>query len=169
MKSHTQSRFGHTSAPRLAFIVALLSLSAAPAWAGGYFSDREGSASSPDSNVSSPAAAVSAYAVDQNGVIVQSSHKVRARADSDSIVLQPVDSAVQIRVERDAGDDADRAQAALDAVNGNVYALASNNGGIIRATEARIINGRLWLTAGDGTAIASLAPSGPIQIASIAP
>jgi hypothetical protein len=167
-----RSRLRHTSAPRLAVVVALLSLSTAPAWAGDFASAREDSAPVSGASASAPDAAGSVYAVDPNGVIVKSPRKVRTRADGDSIVLQPADSAVQIRVEPGAGGTADRAvvkaQAALNAAQGNVYALAGNDGGIVRATEARVINGRLWLIADGDTSVADAAP-GATRIASIAP
>ena len=42
------------------------------------------------------------------------------------------------------------AQAKLDAVGGNVYALATNNGGIIRATGTTTKGGHVYLSAGGG-------------------
>ncbi len=41
------------------------------------------------------------------------------------------------------------AQVALNAAGGNVYALAVNNGGVIRATGTATKDGRVYLTAGD--------------------
>jgi hypothetical protein len=38
----------------------------------------------------------------------------------------------------------------LSSANGNVYALAGNNGGLIEATGTRTINGQVWLTAPNG-------------------
>jgi len=40
------------------------------------------------------------------------------------------------------------AQAQIKAAGGNVYALAGNNGGIVRATGRSTINGHVWLTSG---------------------
>ena len=42
------------------------------------------------------------------------------------------------------------AQAQLTAAGGNVYALAGNNGGIVRATGTTTIDGHVWLTSGSG-------------------
>jgi len=42
------------------------------------------------------------------------------------------------------------AQAELKAAGGNIYALAGNNGGAIRATGTQTIDGHVWLTASDG-------------------
>ncbi|PGH55494.1 hypothetical protein CRT60_19545 [Azospirillum palustre] len=42
------------------------------------------------------------------------------------------------------------AQVELRAAGGNVYALAGNNGGIVRATGSANRAGQVWLTAGDG-------------------
>ena len=43
------------------------------------------------------------------------------------------------------------ASAYLSSSNGDVYALAGNNGGLIEATGASTINGQVWLTAPKGT------------------
>ena len=42
------------------------------------------------------------------------------------------------------------AQAELKAAGGNIYALAGNNGGIVRATGSATVAGEVWLSAGDG-------------------
>jgi len=42
------------------------------------------------------------------------------------------------------------AQAQLNAAGGNVYALAGNNGGIIRATGTKTVDGHIWLTSQSG-------------------
>jgi filamentous hemagglutinin family protein len=44
------------------------------------------------------------------------------------------------------------AQAQINAAGGNVYAIAGNNGGIVRATGTSTINGHVWLTSGSGNA-----------------
>ena len=77
----------------------------------------------------------------------------------DDVVLQPSDSGLQIKVDAGSGDVTNTgtvagAQAALDAAGGNVYSLAGNNGGVVRATGTATINGHVWLTSG-GTATVS--------------
>ena len=42
----------------------------------------------------------------------------------------------------------------LKAADGNVYALAGNNGGIIRATGTQTVDGHVWLTAGGKVSVA---------------
>lgn len=42
------------------------------------------------------------------------------------------------------------AQAELRAAGGNIYALAGNNGGVVRATGVQNLDGHVWLTAGNG-------------------
>ncbi len=55
-------------------------------------------------------------------------------------------------VTNDAAGRIEAAAIALKAVGGNEYALAINNGGIVRATGTATVNGRVLLTAGDGMA-----------------
>jgi MBG domain (YGX type)/YDG domain len=71
----------------------------------------------------------------------------------DDITLQPSGTGLQIKVAAGSGDatnsgTVDAAQAMLNAAGGNVYALAGNNGGTVRATGTSTINGHVWLTAG---------------------
>src|SRR5277367_5246958 len=47
------------------------------------------------------------------------------------------------------------AQVALNAAGGNVYALAVNNGGVIRATGTKTQDGHIYLTAGDDLTVNS--------------
>ena len=47
----------------------------------------------------------------------------------------------------------DAAKAELAAAGGNVYALAGNNGGIVRATGTTTQNGHVWLTAGGNVTV----------------
>jgi len=71
----------------------------------------------------------------------------------DDVTLQPSGSGLQIKVTAGSGDatnsgTVEAAQAMLNAAGGNVYALAGNNGGTIRATGSSVIDGHVWLTAG---------------------
>ena len=63
------------------------------------------------------------------------------------------DSGPQVQVQAGSGDvtnggTINAAQAKLDAAGGNVYALATNNGGLVRATGTTTRAGRVYLTAG---------------------
>ncbi len=75
----------------------------------------------------------------------------------DDVVLQPSGSGLQIEVKTGSGNattsgNVAAAQALIDAAGGNAYALAGNNGGQVRATGTRNINGHVWLTAPNGAA-----------------
>ena len=73
-------------------------------------------------------------------------------AAGDQVVLSPSsDQTVQIAA--GSGDATNSgtiaaAQVELNAAGGNVYALATNNGGVIRATGTATKNGRVFLTSG---------------------
>jgi len=73
----------------------------------------------------------------------------------DDVLLAPKGSSARILVSGGSGDVSNTgivqaAQAQLNAAGGNVYALAGNNGGIIRATGTQTINGHVWLTSRSG-------------------
>ncbi|HEX4507575.1 MAG TPA: filamentous hemagglutinin N-terminal domain-containing protein, partial [Alphaproteobacteria bacterium] len=78
---------------------------------------------------------------------------------ADKVVLQAAgDDAVL--VETGSGDvtnsgTVQAAQVALNAKGGNVYALAVNDGGVIRATGTATKDGRVYLTAGDDLSVNS--------------
>lgn len=70
----------------------------------------------------------------------------------DDVTVQPGPGRLQIKVNAGSGDATNSgtiaaAQAMLNAVGGNVYALAGNNN-MISATGTANINGHIWLTAG---------------------
>ena len=73
------------------------------------------------------------------------------------MILQPNGSGLSIQVNTGAGNVRNNtivaAQAALNAAGGNVYALAGNNGGVVRATGTANINGHVWLTSGGTTSV----------------
>ena len=74
----------------------------------------------------------------------------------DDVLLQPSGTGLQIRVASGSGDATSggailSAQAIINAAGGNAYALAGNNGGLVRATGTTTIAGHVWLSAG-GTA-----------------
>ncbi len=55
----------------------------------------------------------------------------------------------------ETGNAIEAAQVELAAADGNIYALAGDNGGIVRATGTETRNGRVWLTAGSGSVVHS--------------
>jgi filamentous hemagglutinin family protein len=55
------------------------------------------------------------------------------------------------------------AQAELRAAGGNIYALAGNTGGVIRATGTETRQGRVWLSAGAGTGGGNVVHEGRIE------
>ncbi|MBO6678243.1 filamentous hemagglutinin N-terminal domain-containing protein [Parvibaculum sp.] len=78
-----------------------------------------------------------------------------AMAAGDSVLLQPVGGDRRIYIQGSAGEGdvtndgaVTAAQAELAAAGGNVYALAGNTEGVIRATGSETKNGRILLTAG---------------------
>ncbi len=79
-------------------------------------------------------------------------------AAGDSVLLQPANGDQRLFIAAGTGNVTNTgtiaaAQAELAAADGNVYALAGNNGGIIRATGTAIRDGHVWLTAGDGVTV----------------
>ena len=76
-------------------------------------------------------------------------------AAGDSVVLQPVNGDQRIAVASGTGNVTNTgaisaAAAELKAADGNVYALAGSDGGIVRATGTQTIGGHIWLTANGG-------------------
>ena len=81
-------------------------------------------------------------------------------AAGNQIVLQQAGSDPRLFVSGGTGDvtnsgNLQAAQAELTAAGGNVYALAGNNGGIIRATGTQSVGGHIWLTANGGNVVDS--------------
>ncbi len=79
-------------------------------------------------------------------------------AAGDDILLQP-SSDPEIVINAGTGDATNSgniaaAQAELAAAGGNVYALATNNGGVIRATGSATKDGHVYLTAGGNVTVA---------------
>src|SRR5207302_10221229 len=77
----------------------------------------------------------------------------------DDVVLQPTGTGLRIQVKTGSGDATNTgsisaAQAMLNAVGGNVYALAGNAGGLVNATGTSNVDGHVWLTAGGSTVVA---------------
>ncbi len=78
-------------------------------------------------------------------------------AAGDDILLQP-SSDPEITINAGTGDATNSgniaaAQAELAAAGGNVYALATNNGGVIRATGSATKDGHVYLTAGGNVTV----------------
>lgn len=83
-----------------------------------------------------------------------------AMAAGNNIILQPVGGDRRIYIQGSTGDGdvtndgaVTAAQAELAAANGNVYALAGNTDGVIRATGSATQNGRILLTAGGNASV----------------
>jgi filamentous hemagglutinin family protein len=73
-----------------------------------------------------------------------------------------------VRVGGSSGDVAtagriEAAQAELRAAGGNIYALAGNTQGVVRATGTETRAGRVWLSAGAGTAAGNVVNEGTIE------
>jgi len=96
---------------------------------------------------------------------------------ADRVVLRAVDGDARIHVEHVAGGTGDvttsgrieAAAAELQAVGGNVYALAADTGGLVRATGAVTEGGRIRLVGGQGVTVsgtldASGAAGGAIEV-----
>ncbi|HWC63104.1 MAG TPA: filamentous hemagglutinin N-terminal domain-containing protein, partial [Rhizomicrobium sp.] len=89
----------------------------------------------------------------KNGGQISAPNGTAALVAGDDVLLQPSGSGLAIQVRTGSGNAGNKgsitaAQAVLDAVGGNVYALAGNNEGSIRASGTATINGHVWLTAG---------------------
>ena len=83
-----------------------------------------------------------------------------AMAAGNDVVLQPVGGDRRIYIQGSAGEGdvtnegaVTAAQAELAAANGNVYALAGNTDGVIRATGSAMKDGRVLLTAGGDVSV----------------
>ena len=79
-------------------------------------------------------------------------------AAGEDVLLQPAGGDARIAIATGSGDVTNTgtiaaAQAELNAAGGNVYALAGNNGGIVRATGSSTVGGHVWLTAGGTTEV----------------
>jgi hypothetical protein len=79
-----------------------------------------------------------------------------ALAAGSEVLLREADGNERVFVRAPGGDVTNSgaisaAQAELKAAGGNIYALAGNNGGAIRATGTATVNGRVWLTADNGS------------------
>ncbi|WP_454181706.1 MBG domain-containing protein [Parvibaculum sp. MBR-TMA-1.3b-4.2] len=84
-----------------------------------------------------------------------------AMAAGNDVILQPVGGDRRIYIQGSAGDGnvtndgaVTAAQAELAAAGGNVYALAGNTDGVIRATGSATKDGRILLTAGGDISVA---------------
>ncbi|WP_339613877.1 MBG domain-containing protein [uncultured Parvibaculum sp.] len=84
-----------------------------------------------------------------------------AMAAGNDVILQPVGGDRRIYIQGSAGDGnvtndgaVAAAQAELAAAGGNVYALAGNTDGVIRATGSATKDGRILLTAGGDISVA---------------
>jgi len=107
----------------------------------------------------------SVYLVNPSGVLVTSTGKVTALgsfgATSSGNVVNDgsISAGGQVSLISDGhgnvinGGNIAAAQVRLNAAGGNVYALAGNNGGVIRATGTANIAGHVWLTASGTTTI----------------
>lgn len=87
-----------------------------------------------------------------NGGSITAAKGIAALVAGDDVILKPNHSGLEIQVNAGSGDATNSgsimaAQAMLNAVGGNVYALAGTNS-LISATGTSTINGHVWLTAG---------------------
>ena len=87
-----------------------------------------------------------------NAGTISATKGTAALAAGDKVVLQPVGSDQRIAIAAGSGNvtnsgTVDAAAAELKAADGNVYALAGNNGGVVRATGTSTVAGHVWLTA----------------------
>src|SRR5262249_22512601 len=84
---------------------------------------------------------------------INAANGVAALSAGDDVLLHPATGDQRIFVKSGMGDVTNTgviagAQAELRA-GGNVYALAGNTGGLIRATGTTVKDGQVWLTAGN--------------------
>lgn len=91
----------------------------------------------------------------RNSGSIDAPNGTAALAAGDNVVLRPATGDQRIAIATGSGDVTNSgtiaaAAAELKAADGNVYALAGNNGGIVRATGTQIIDGRVWLTSNTG-------------------
>ena len=94
-----------------------------------------------------------------NSGAISASKGTATLAAGDDVLLQ-ADGDDTVLVKSGSGDvtnsgTVEAAQVALNAAGGNVYALAVNNGGVIRATGTATKNGHVYLTAGDDLTVNS--------------
>ena len=87
-----------------------------------------------------------------NSGAISAPNGVAALVAGDDVMLQPGPEGLQIKVNTGSGDATNSstiaaAQAMLNAVGGNVYAMAGTNS-VISATGTAKIDGHVWLTAG---------------------
>lgn len=131
-----------------------------------------GNSSAPISNQGTISAGGSAvligYSPNNSGTI-NAPNGLAALVAGDDVTVEPVPGGLQIKVNAGSGDATNSgtiaaAQAMLNAVGGNVYALAGNNN-MISATGTANINGHVWLTAGGSVDIgAPVNSSGAVTI-----
>ncbi|MDO8290315.1 MAG: GLUG motif-containing protein [Parvibaculum sp.] len=91
----------------------------------------------------------------RNSGSIDAPNGTAALAAGDNAVLRPATGDQRIAIATGSGDATNSgtiaaAAAELKAADGNVYALAGNNGGIVRVTGTQIIDGRVWLTSNTG-------------------
>ena len=89
---------------------------------------------------------------------ISAANGTAALAAGEDVLLQPASGDQRIYIAAGSGDvtntgTVSSAQAELNAAGGNVYALAGNNGGLVRATGTATVNGHVWLTAGNAVAV----------------
>lgn len=104
-----------------------------------------------------------------NDGAISANNGMAAVVAGDDVVLQPTGTGLRIQVKAGSGDATNTgsisaAQAMLNAVGGNVFALAGNTG-VINATGTANIDGHVWLTAGGSVAVsAPVVSSGAVTI-----
>lgn len=104
-----------------------------------------------------------------NSGTINAPNGVAALVAGDDVTVQPGPGGLQIKVNAGSGNVTNSgtiaaAQAMLDAVGGNVYALAGNNN-VISATGIANINGHVWLKAGGSVDIeAPVNSSGAVTV-----
>jgi filamentous hemagglutinin family protein len=90
-----------------------------------------------------------------NSGSVRAKRGTAALAAGDGVVLRPVNGDQRIAIASGSGSvtnkgTVDAAAVELKAADGNVYALAGSNGGIVRATGTQAVGGHIWLTSNGG-------------------